>query len=170
MRGYDRGYDYGLRGYRQTADARRQPVRTRFVGYGGDYGAGGGEHRPLMRGGAGYDREMRGGGYSGAGYSAGSYGDDYSRYRANPFPNRVTQAYNLEYVRPERADDYRVNYAPYGGDRAGRVGDMTEYRRPYLTEGGTRTMRGSWPMDWERSHGRYDWEFPNYRAGYGRWF
>ena len=31
MRGYDRGYDYGLRGFRQTAP-RQPPVRTREVG------------------------------------------------------------------------------------------------------------------------------------------
>lgn len=155
MRGYDRGYDYGLRGFRQTSMGRNQ-VRTRFVGggYGGDYrGGGGGAY------GSDYDRPR------------GGYGGDYgSRYRPNPLPNRVTAAYNLDYVREQHPGERPVNYAPYGGDREGRVGDMREYWSPYQTIGGTRTWRGGWPMGWEREHASYDWQYPNYRGDYGRWF
>jgi hypothetical protein len=142
MRGYDRGYDYGLRGWPQAAP-RREPVRTRYVGrgaYGSDYGP------------------------------PPPYGSDYSAYRVNPFPNRVTARYNLDYVREQHPGERPVNFVPYGGDRIGRVGDMREYHAPYQTIGGSRTWRGEWPADWERNHDRYDWEFPNYRAGYGRWF
>ena len=132
MRGYDRGYDYGLRGYRQTSMGRNQ-VRARFVGgYGGDY---------------------RG------------YGGDYgARYRPTAFPNRVTAAYNLDYVREPHPGERPINYAPYGGDREGRIGDMREYRSPYQTIGGTRTWRGGWPMGWESGYDR-----PS-RGNTGRWF
>jgi hypothetical protein len=143
MRGYDRGYDYGLRGWPQ-AQGMREPVRTRFRGYGGDYGA----------------RDV------------GGYGADYGdpRYRATTLPNRVTARYNLDYVREQHPGERPINYVPYGGDRIGRVGDMREYHGPYQTIGGTRTWRGEWPMDWERHHERYDSGFPNYRGDYGRWF
>jgi hypothetical protein len=144
MRGYDRGYDYGLRGWPQ-ARGWREPVRTRHVGgYGRDYGA----------------RDV--GGRAVEGYD--------SPYRVSPLPNRVTARYNMDYVREQHPGERPINYVPYGGDRIGRVGDMREYHRPYQTIGGTRTWRGEWPMDWERHHDRYDWGFPNYRAGYGRWF
>lgn len=144
MRGYDRGYDYGLRGYRQTAEWR-DPVRTRFVGggYGGDFRG--------ARGGYGGDYRARYGGDYGYGYS-----------------NRVTARYNLDYVREQHPGERPVNYAPYGGDRIGRVGDMREYHAPYQTTGGTRTWRGGWPMGWERGYTRYDSDFPRPRS-YGRW-
>lgn len=150
MRGYDRGYDYGLRGFPQAAQWR-EPVRTRFAGggYGGDY------------------RGPRGG-----------YGGDYrvartsydSGYGAVPYPNRVTARYNLDYVREQHPGERPVNPAPYGGDRVGRIGDMYEYHRPYQTTGGTRTMRGSWPMGWERQRNRYGADFPRPRGDIGRWF
>jgi len=148
MRGYDRGYDYGLRGYRQTAEWR-DPVRTRFVGggYGGDY------------------RDARGG-YGGDYEARGRYGGDYGY---GGYPNRVTARYNLDYVREQHPGERPVNYAPYGGDRIGRVGDMREYHAPYQTTGGTRTWRGGWPMGWERAHARYDTGFPRPRSSYGRW-
>jgi hypothetical protein len=147
MRGYDRGYDYGLRGWPQ-ARGMREPVRTRFTGarggYGRDFGA----------------RDVGGRGV-----------DDYDRqYRATPLPNRVTARYNLDYVREQHPGERPINPVPYGGDRIGRVGDMREYHGPYRTVGGTSTMRGGWPMDWERHHDRYDWGYPNYRSDYGRWF
>jgi len=134
-RGYERDfqrgsgrarYDYGLRGWRDTAPDR-PPVRVREVG-------------------GGYDRG----------------------YRGPPFPNRVTQRYNLEYVRPG-PNPLRTNYAPYGGDARGRVVDSTGYWRPYTTQGGSRTWRGGgMPLGWEREaeHARYD---AGYR-GYGRDF
>jgi len=144
MRGYDRGYDYGLRGFRQTAEWR-DPVRTRFVGggYGGDFrGARGGYGRDYGgRGGYGTDYGGRGG-----------YGADYGY---GGYPNRVTARYNLDYVREQHPGERPVNYAPYGGDRIGRVGDMREYHAPYQTTGGTRTWRGGWPMGWERGYNRW---------------
>lgn len=159
MRGYDRGYDYGLRGFRQTAQWR-EPVRVRYRegSYGGDYrGAPGG-----------YGREFRGagGGYDGPGYRHGGGYD--AGYGATPYPNRVTARYNLDYVREQHPGERPVNYAPYGGDRIGRIGDMREYHGPYQTTGGTRTWRGGWPMGWERDQYRAGADFP--RRGYGgRW-
>jgi hypothetical protein len=147
MRGYDRGYDYGLRGFRQTAQWR-DPVRARYAGggYGEDYrGARGG-----------YGAEYRRGG----GYDFG--------YGATPYPNRVTAAYNLDYVREPHPGERPVNYAPYGGDRIGRIGDGREYHAPYQTTGGTRTWRGEWPMGWERQQLRYGVDFPR-RGDIGRW-
>jgi len=82
----------------------------------------------------------------------------------------VTARYNLDYVREQRPGERPVNYAPYGGDRIGRVGDLRGYHAPYQTVGGTRTWRGEWPMGWERNQSRYDMDYPDYRNGYGRWF
>lgn len=142
MRGYDRGYDYGLRGFRQTAEWR-DPVRTRFVG--GGYGV---DFRGAREG---YGRDYGGRGGYGADYGGrGGYGADYGGY-----PNRVTASYNLDYVREQHPGERPVNYAPYGGDRIGRVGDMREYHAPYQTTGGTRTWRGGWPMGWERGYSRW---------------
>ena len=153
MRGYDRGYDYGLRGWPQ-AMPRREPVRTRFVGgagYGGDYGL-----RSPFR------AEER---------SDIAYGSDYDamrRYGA-AMPNRVTARYNLDYVREQHPGEYPINHAPYGGDRIGRVGDVREYQAPYQTIGGTRTWRGGWHMGWERDRGRYDEsDYPIDRNDFGR--
>ncbi|HET7232274.1 MAG TPA: hypothetical protein VFJ16_19870 [Longimicrobium sp.] len=152
MRGYDRGYDYGLRGWPQ-ARRMREPVRTRFTG-------------------AGYD-----GGFRGQDRGDIAYGSDYdaarrhgSPYRMGPLPNRVTARYNLDYVREQHPGERPINYVPYGGDRIGRVGDMRQYQAPYQTIGGTRTWRGEWPMNWERNQSRYDMDYPNYRNDYGRWF
>ena len=125
--GFARGYDYGLRGYSETAP-ERPPVRMRY-------------------GGGGYDRG----------------------YHGRPaLPNRVTQRYNMEYLRPE-PNRLRTNYAPFGGDFPGRIVDSTGYWRPYATQGGSRTWRGGGqPMGWEREadYGRYDREY----RGYGRDF
>jgi hypothetical protein len=144
MRGYDRGYDYGLRGFREAAQWR-EPVRTRFVGRDGWTGRG--FRRP-----------------------AGRYGGDYDGYEAGPFSNRVTARYNLDYVREQHPGERPVNYVPYGGDRIGRVSDGRDYPMPYQTSGGTRTRRGEWPMGWERQQARYGADFPRPRSDLGRWF
>lgn len=156
MRGYDRGYDYGLRGWPQ-AQRRQPPVRTRFVqggGYGRDF------DRKWMR--------VR---------DDIAYGSDYAEmrregpgYRLRPPPNHVTARYNLDYVREQHPGDRPINYVPYGGDRIGRVSDMRAYRAPYMTVGGTRTWRGEWPMDWENRQVRYDFDYPEYNNDEGRWF
>jgi hypothetical protein len=151
MRGYDRGYDYGLRGWPQ-ARRMREPVRTRFTGpYDGGFRAG---ERSDIAYGSDYDAARRQG----------------SQYRMGPPPNRVTARYNLDYVREQHPGERPINHAPYGGDRIGRVGDMREYQAPYQTIGGTRTWRGEWPMNWERNPSRYDMDYPDSRNGYGRWF
>lgn len=149
MRGYDRGYDYGLRGFRETAQWR-EPVRTRYVGRDGWMGRGDGFRRSPTRYGA-------------------PYGDDYG-YEAGPFSNRVTARYNLDYVRDRHPGERPVNPVPYGGDRVGRVSDGRDYHAPYQTSGGTRTWRGEWPMGWERQDLRYDADFPRPRSELGRWF
>ncbi|HYH79405.1 MAG TPA: hypothetical protein VEX86_06400 [Longimicrobium sp.] len=157
MRGYDRGYDYGLRGWPQ-AQRRREPVRTRFLGgYGGDY-RGGGVARDAPVGWVRRDE---------------AYGLDYgpldgAPHGARPPVNRVTARYNLDYVREQHPGEHPVNYTPYGGDRIGRVGDMREYQAPYQTIGGTRTMRGGgWPVGWERGPARYARDY-GYGRDYGR--
>ena len=107
---YDRSYDFGMRGYRQT---------TRPLG--DDY------RRPPP-----YDR----------GYGL-SYPDDRYGY---PYPSRrVTARYNRDYVEGYRHPDERRTFGFRGGDMPGRIGDETMYRRPYMTIGGSRTMRGSQP-------------------------
>jgi hypothetical protein len=161
MRGYERGYDYGLRGFRETAEWR-DPVRMRFVG--GRYDAGLRDalpRRAAMRAASGYGGEYRE-------HRARGYGGDYG-YGAEPF-NRVTARYNRDYVWDRRPSDHPVNYAPYGGDRIGRIGDPREYHAPYQTTGGTRTWRGEWPMGWERERARYGGDFPRPRSDLGRWF
>jgi hypothetical protein len=163
MAGYDREYDYGLRGYDQAYGRRWAGGAGSVVG--GGYGPGAGGY-PAMRGRA-YDRDMdrgyragrppRQGGYQDGGYQAGSrYDADYG-YRGDGWlPNRVTRPYNLDYVNP-RPQDRTFNYAPYGGDVEGRVGDMREYQRPYMTRAGTRTWRGgSRPVGWENAYNRSD--------------
>jgi hypothetical protein len=169
MRGYDRGYDYGLRGWPQ-ARQRREPVRTRFVGgYGGDYrgssrrdGGWSGRDGETDRGGrrweagdGGYEADFR--------WSRGYARDGH----ASPFPNRVTAAYNLDYVREQHPFEHPVNYVRYAADHPGRVVDPLDWRFPYSTVAGTHTWRGEWPLDWERL--RYDDEYPRYRSAYGRW-
>ena len=128
--GRPRGYDYGLRGFQETAP-ERGPVRLRHV-------------------------SRQGGGY------------DQGYYGRPQLPNRVTQRYNMEYVRPG-PNRLETNYMPFGGDFEQRVVDSTGYWRPYSTQGGSRTMRGGGlPMGWEREadYARYDAEF----RGYGRDF
>ena len=135
MARYDRHYDYGLRGYRETV-RREPPVRTRYA------------------------RDVGG---------PGGYDQDYG-FRSSPYPNRVTARYNVDYVREQHPGEYHFNYTPYGGDRIGRVGDMREYQRPYMTEGGTRTSRGS-GIEFRGGYrgGGRGYDFP-YRGDYGRWF
>lgn len=164
MRGYDRGYDYGLRGYPQTA-SWRGGGRTR---YGGDYrGPGGGYGGEYRGAGRGYDEAYRGSGRAYGGGSRGGWGYD-AGYGAYPYANRVTASYNLDYVREQHPGERPVNYAPYGGDRIGRIVSSREYHGPYQTVGGTRTWRGEWPMGWERDHLRYDADFPR-RGNHGHW-
>jgi hypothetical protein len=76
-----------------------------------------------------------------------------------PRPNRVTARYNLDYVRPTEEERYARNPNPYAGDWYGRVGDQHAYRRPYITRGGTWTMRGASPDT------RYD--RPDYGPDFG---
>jgi len=157
MRGYDRGYDYGLRGWPQ-AQRRSEPVRTRFVGggYGGDYrGQGVARDRPV-----GWVRRDE------------AYGSDYGPldgggHRWGAPTNRVTARYNLDYVREQHPGEHPVNHTPYGGDRTGRVSDLREYQAPYQTIGGTRTWRGGWHVGWERGPARYDRDL-GYDNGYRR--
>jgi hypothetical protein len=183
MARYDRGYDYGLRGYDQAygrygAGGAGNVVR-------GGYGPGAGGY-PAMRGRA-YDRDMDrgyraehqrrmgggypagrqnpglgggggypagGGSYQGGGYQGAGREYDYGFRGEGALPNRVTRSYNADYVNP-RPDERTFNYAPYGGDVEGRVGDGAEYQRPYITRSGTRTWRGgSRPVGWENAYNR----------------
>jgi hypothetical protein len=180
MRGYDegyardfgRGYDYGLRGPRQTGGRWGPAARDGgYRGYGpgeegrGPWGYAGG--RGGYRTAPAYDGDF-GGGYGARGYDAGfrrGYGGDYggrgaprgggwrdggAGWSGAPFPNRVTARYNLDYVHPH-GERRPVNYVAYGGDREGRIGDMGEMARPYTTIGGTSTYRGgSREVGWER--------------------
>jgi hypothetical protein len=126
MNRYDRQYDYGMRGFRQT---------TRPIGWG---------RGPYDRFGR-YDAPYR-------------MTTDERSYPRGPRPNRVTARYNLDYVvgYPERYDQ---NYNMYTGDRMDRIGDERYYRRPYLTIGGTRTLRGSsFPTGYD---------YPDYGPSYG---
>jgi hypothetical protein len=118
MSRYDRQYDFGLRGYRQTT-------------------------RPMMDGrygGSPYDQ----------GYRAGF---DERAFPEQRYSNRVTARYNLDYVVGNRGERYERAYGPE--DRY-RMGDESAMRRPYYTQGGSRTMRGtSMPI-------AYD--YPDYRG------
>ena len=105
---YDRSYDFGMRGYRQTT----YPL--------------GAQRRPRPSYDNPYDLSYPGG------------GDPYP-----PPPNRVTARYNRDYVQGYRHPDERRPFGFYGGDRPDRMGDESMYRRPYMTIGGTRTLRGS---------------------------
>lgn len=115
-------YDFGMRGYWDTAP-ERPPVRMRYVGARGGYDRGFGP---------GYDRES---------------GQHFGR----PVYNRhVTQRYNLDYVFPE-PNLLRTNYVPFGGDFPGRIVDAAGYWRPYETLSGSHTWRGGGlPIGWER--------------------
>jgi hypothetical protein len=118
---YDRQYDFGLRGYRQTTS----PMMDH-------------RYHPYP-----YD----------SGYRA-TY--DERAYPEGRLSNRVTSRYNREYVTGYRPDDrYDRNYTMYGGDHPDRMGDARFMRRPYFTQGGTRTMRGgSMPMEYDYDYGR----------------
>lgn len=121
---YDRSYDYGLRGMRETARGRAPRVV-----YGSDY--------------------------------RGVYDE-----RAAPrYGNRVTARYNMDYVYGARGDrsaadyGYPRNFHMYTGDRMDRMGDERYYRQPYMTTGGTRTLRGSnFPTGYD---------YPDYGPDYG---
>ena len=78
--------------------------------------------------------------------------------RGVPLPNRVTERYNRDYL-TDRPSGYRRSYAMYGGDRSDRTGDPRIYRRPYITNGGSWTMRGaSFPTPYD---------YPDYGPNYG---
>ena len=142
MARYDRHYDYGLRGMDDTP--RRD---ARF---------GGGRGRP----GGGYDAPFRGGGGGSEGYAAGA-GYDYGYRGAPPMHTpRVTARYNRDYVFPR--EERPVNYNSYGGSPELRVGDYTEFQRPYQTISGTRTSRGMGPVGWERAYSRYGRDYGGY--------
>ena len=107
MARYDRQYDFGLRGYRQTT-------------------------RPMM------DHRYRPHPYD-SGYRASF---DERAHPEDRLANRVTARYNRDYVTGPAGDRYDRNYTLYGADRPDRMGDSRFMRRPYFTQGGTRTMRG----------------------------
>ena len=107
MAPYDRQYDFGLRGYRQTT-------------------------RPMM------DNRYRARSYD-FGYRGGFEERAYPDQRLS---NRVTARYNMDYV-TGYANRYDRNEYMYGGDHPERMGDGSFMRRPYMTQAGTRTMRGS---------------------------
>ncbi len=134
MARYDRNFDYGLRGRDQVAPERR-----------GGFGAPGGRDM-------GYDREFGPRGRDGRGYDYGFRGAPPMRTR------RVTASYNMDYVFPH-PDARPVNYNEYGGSPEIPVGDLSQFQRPYTTQGGTRTFRGSRPVFWERAYSRYGRDF-----------
>lgn len=140
-----------------------------------------------MRYDRGYGREYRGGGSGRYDYGLRGYretvprrppvrmrvydrGGGYGRggFGRPGLPNRVTQRYNMEYVRPE-PNRLETNYAPFAGDVEDRVVDATGYWRPYHTVGGSRTWRGGGlPVGWEREpeYTRYDRAFRGYGPDY----
>ncbi|HEX8694764.1 MAG TPA: hypothetical protein VF746_20225 [Longimicrobium sp.] len=135
MRGYDRGYDYGLRGYRQAAP-RRPPVRVREVG----------GHR-------GYDRFRD---FPVAGPPSPFPNRVTARYNMDYVREQHPGEYEVNYVpyggdRVGRVGDMREYHAPYGtigGTRTWRgawpVGwesDRPRYDREYR---GRRDYRGDY--------------------------
>src|SRR4051812_12273383 len=100
MRGYDRGYDYGLRGWPQARE-RLGPVRMRYE-----------EAAPRRRDG---------------GFARG-YDDGYRRGReaAASGGGHVTARYNQDYVSGP-AGARTINYMPYGGDQWERIDDFGAY-------------------------------------------
>jgi hypothetical protein len=159
MARYDRQHGYGMRGYdRGFERGYGYPRPNGQTGY-GSYGPARGydaSFRGAPRG--GYDAGFRGGR---GGYDSGYRSGGGNRYDAqlrmrgdNWLPNRVTQRYNMDYVHPH-GERRPLNYTPFGGDVEGRVGDMTEFARPYMTVGGTRTWRGGGrPIGWENDFNR----------------
>jgi hypothetical protein len=119
-------YDYGWRGYRETA--ARRPGRAWHLHAGAE------DPRD----------EVRGYGPGGPRSPEAYYSRDY-----RPIGNRVTARYNRDYVYPD-PDRYEVNHHPYGGDNPWRMGDYTRFERPYMTKGGSYTYRGGRSMGWER--------------------
>jgi hypothetical protein len=138
---YDRHYDYGLRGFDDTYRAGRGARLT------------GGPIRP-----SDYDFPYR---RTFPGHYAAPEGYDFP-YRAGRGLNtpHVVARYNLDYVFPR--EERPVNYNPYGGDPDVPVGDESEFQRPYVTTGGTRTYRGSRPVGWERAWTRYARDYWGY--------
>jgi hypothetical protein len=129
---HDRHYDYGLRGAPPSPDRRPQRFERE-------------ESRRAPRQRAGYDGE-------------------YER-RADPrarMANRVTMRYTADYVYGGRGERYPINLDRYAGPGSRRINEPGAYHRPYMTEGGTRTWRGSMPPQ------RYDArDFgPNYGGRY----
>jgi hypothetical protein len=114
-------YDYGLRGYRETAPRRG----------GSPWHLHGGPEDPR----------------DGRGYRPGE--PRWREPAYEPIGNRVTARYNRDYVDGYR-DRYPVNYNPYGGDSRWRMGDYREFERPYMTKGGSYTYRGGRSVGWER--------------------
>lgn len=120
-----------------------------------------------MRYGRDYDHGLRG--FRDTVRYDGGYRDEH-RYRGRDATPRVTQAYNREYVHPDPWSRPR-NPNPYGGDAPERIVDAGGYWRPYMTTGGTRTLRGGGlPVGWEREvRGRgYDRGYDGGWRGYGR--
>jgi hypothetical protein len=76
-----------------------------------------------------------------------------------PRPNRVTARYNRDYVYGNEGERFPRNYNFYTGDRMDRMGDERWYRRPYMTTGGSWTLRGSaYPTGYD---------YPDYGPNYG---
>ena len=89
----------------------------------------------------------------------GRYGEQFEgrRHRYPPL-NRITAAYNRDYVRDDEPQ-MRFNPNPYAGEWRGHIMGEQSYRRPYITRGGTWTHRGALdPI-------RYD--YPDYGPAYG---
>ncbi|MQA91706.1 MAG: hypothetical protein GEU90_16040 [Gemmatimonas sp.] len=70
------------------------------------------------------------------------YDVDFSHPDLRPGPSRVTARYNIEYVR-NWGPRYTRNSNSFAGAWEGQIGGAQSYRRPYLTQGGTRTYRGT---------------------------
>jgi hypothetical protein len=120
---YDRQYDFGLRGYRQTT---RPMMDERYGRHSYDFG-----YRP---------------------------GFDERAFPQERLANRVTARYNRDYVVGNRGDRYERNEHMYGADHPARMGDDSYMRRPYYTQGGTRTMRGI-PIP-------FSYDYPDFRGRY----
>lgn len=82
-------------------------------------------------------------------------------------PNRVTARYNMDYVVGNQGPRYPRNPYGYAGDREERVGDAFSYRQPYMTQGGTRTWRGSGPVRAPRGFTPADRGLDDYDRDFG---
>lgn len=114
MSRYDRHYDYGLRGARQTGGPR----------YGAAY------------------EGRYGGAYRGEGPRMSNPYDERGIPRVGNRVTARYNADYVYGARGLSGYDHR-NYMMYTGDRPDRMGDERYYRRPYMTRAGTRTLRGS---------------------------